>query len=86
MKDDLPCANLSLVPFSGDVGVIRLAPLSSPALTVSDIPIVVAAVQRNVALFENSLRLRESFNKEIQSRENFLLLMDPQHPSVGAFQ
>ena len=77
---------LSLVELAGKVTVIRLAPLETPSLALEDLDLLMSILHSEVAMFETSLGMREKFNEQIQNRDNFLLVIDPLHPSVGAFQ
>ena len=77
---------IQLMELAGQINVIRLAPLDKTSLTLEDMPLLLSSIRTEVNKFETSLRLRETFNQQIQSRDNFLLVIDPLHPSVGAFQ
>ena len=77
---------IQLIEFSGNINVIRLAPLDKCSLTLEDLPLLLSSIKSEMDKFETSLRTRETFNQQIQGRENFLLVLDPLHPSVGAFQ
>ncbi|KAL5253903.1 hypothetical protein ACHWQZ_G013608 [Mnemiopsis leidyi] len=77
---------IQLIQFSGNINVIRLAPLDNCSLTLEDLPLLLSSIKWEMDKFETSLRMRETFNQEIQGRDNFLLVLDPLHPSVGAFQ
>ena len=75
-----------LINLSGGLSVIRVSPLITPALLELDVDILLSSIASQVALFETTLGQRETFNREIQSRENFLLVLDPLNASLGAFQ
>ena len=77
---------LQLIELSGEINVIRLAPLDKSSLSLEDMPLLLSTVREQVTKYETSLSLRATFNQQIQSRDNFLLVIDPLHPSVGAFQ
>ncbi|XP_063682032.1 pyridoxal-dependent decarboxylase domain-containing protein 1-like isoform X2 [Bolinopsis microptera] len=77
---------LQLIELSGELNVIRLAPLDKSSLTLDDMPLLLSTIREEVTKYETSLGLRETLNLQIQSRDNFLLVIDPLHPSVGAFQ
>ena len=77
---------LQLIELSGEINVIRLAPLDKSSLSLEDMPLLLSTIREQVNKYETSLSLRATFNQQIQSRDNFLLVIDPLHPSVGAFQ
>lgn len=77
---------ITLITLAGGLSVIRVTPLEIPTLINSDLDTMLSAVSAQVALFETTLALRDSFTKEVQARDNFLVVQDPLHTSLGAFQ
>ena len=86
LEEQFGSDKLQLIELSGEINVIRLAPLDKSSLSLEDMPLLLSTIREQVNKYETSLRLRATFNQQIQSRDNFLLVIDPLHPSVGAFQ
>ena len=86
LEEQFGSDKLQLIELSGEINVIRLAPLDKSSLSLEDMPLLLSIIREQVNKYETSLRLRATFNQQIQSRDNFLLVIDPLHPSVGAFQ